>query len=179
MATAAQVPVDPAPLVFLPGGASAEGCSAQWATRAAVRAYSAPTPQSRHLRTVDADRRVDANDYSESLTAVLERGLVRARRAVEVTGVRLGTEESVRLRLAPGDELEVLADAAEESAYFVVDGVTFAGFVPGYYGGDEVEVLRRPVTELWVRLVAHSDDRPAAWLNTAQAGMAPRESFCL
>jgi hypothetical protein len=30
-----------------------------------------------------------------------------------------------------------------------------------------------------VRLVEHAADRPASWVNTAQAGMAPREEFCL
>ncbi|NNF38462.1 MAG: hypothetical protein HKN71_07335 [Gemmatimonadetes bacterium] len=179
VAAAAQVPVNPSPRIVLPGGAEAEGCSDQWATRAAVHAYSAATAQSRRLRTVGADRRVDANDYSESLTVVLEAGFARATRAIEVTGVRLGTDERVRLALGPGDVLTILADGPEESVYVAVEGVAYAGFVPGYYGGEGLEVVRRPATEVWVRLVAHSEDRPAAWLNTAQAGMVPREPFCL
>ena len=115
VAAAAQLPVDPAPQTFLPGGAGAEGCYEQWATRAAVRAYSAPTPASRPIRTIDGDRRVDANDYSESLTAVLQRGLVRALRPVEVRGARLGGGPTESIRLDRGDELEILADGPEES----------------------------------------------------------------
>lgn len=179
LAAAAQVPVDPSPRIVLPGGAEAEGCSNQWATRAAVHAYSAATPQSRRLRTVDADRRVDANDYSEALTVVLEAGFARATRAIEVAGVRLGTEEPARFTLEPGDVLTILADGPEESVFFAVEGIAYAGFVPGYYGGDGLEVVRRPATEVWIRLIAHSADRPAAWLNTAQAGMVPREPLCL
>ena len=171
---------EPLPVSFLPGGAGDEGCYAQWATRSAVRAYSAPTPMSTVLRTVDAERRIDANDYSESLTAVLEAGLARVRRPITAEASRLGTRAPERLLLSPGDEVAVLAPGAEGSLVFSVRGETYVGFLPGYddRSGD-VEVIRRPVTELWVRLIEHGPDRPAAWVNTAQAGMAPREAFCL
>ncbi len=169
----------PLPVTFLPGGAADEGCYAQWSTRSAVRAYSAPTPASTFLRTVDAERRIDANDYSESLTAVLEPGLVRVRQPITAEASPWGGRSMERLLLSPGDEVTVLAPGAEGSVTFGVRGQTYSGFLPGYSGGDEVEVVREPVTELWVRLVAYSDDRPAAWVNTAQAGMAPREPFCL
>lgn len=169
----------PLPVTFLPGGAGAEGCYAQWSTRSAVHAYSAPTTASERLRTIDAERRVDANDYSESLTAVLERGLVRARQDVQLQGAQLGTGRSEAIRLSRGDELTVLAAGPEESVYFAFGTAIYVGFVPGFYGGPEVEVIRQPVTELWVRLIEHDAERPASWINTAQAGMAPRESFCL
>lgn len=174
----AQGGADPYPVTFLPGGAGAEGCYAQWATRSAVQAFSAPTPVSRPLRTIDAERRIDANDYSESLTAVLQPGRVRARRPVEVRGVRLGTERTETIALALNDELEVLAAGPEESVFFVFGTGVYSGVVPGFYGGDGVEVVREPVTELWVRLVEHDAERPASWINTAQAGMVPREPFC-
>ena len=82
------------------------------------------------------------------------------------------------MRLALNDDLEVLAPGPEESVYFAFANGVYAGVVPGFYGGDGVEVVRQPVTELWVRLVEHGEERPAAWLNTAQAGMVARESFC-
>lgn len=169
----------PLPVTFLPGGAGAEGCYMQWSTRSAVKAYSAPTPVSYELRTVDAERRIDANDYSESLTAVLEPGLIRLRQSVEAEGTRLdGVGDFETFRLGPGDEVVILAYGPEESVYFERNGLVYAGFVPGSYGGTLAEVVREPVTELWVRLIAYSDDRPASWVNTAQAGMAPREPFC-
>lgn len=177
-AVAAQPALDPLPVTFLPGGAGSEGCYAQWSTRSAVHAYSAPTVASRRLRTVDGQRRVDANDYSESLTAVLQPGLVRATRLVEVRGARLGSPRDRTLQLGAGDELEILAEGPEEAVYFTLDGAVYNGFVSGYYGGGGLEVVRRPVTELWVRLVDYGEGRPASWLNTAQAGMAVREPFC-
>jgi hypothetical protein len=178
LAALAQSP-GPLPVTFLPGGAGAEGCYDQWSTRSAVTAYSAPTTVSEAIRTIDAERRIDANDYSESLTAVLEPGLVRAREALQVEGVRLGTGRSESIRLSRGDELSLLARGPEESVYFAFGTGVYAGFVPGLYGGGPVEVVREPVTEVWVRLVEHAADRPASWVNTAQAGMAPREEFCL
>lgn len=168
----------PFPVLFLPGGAGAEGCYAQWSTRSAVAAYSAPTPVSERLRTVDAERRIDANDYSESLTAVLETGLIRLRQSVEAGGVRLGRDGYETFSLRAGDEVTLLAYGPEESVYFERNGAIYSGFVPGSYGGEVADLVRRPVTELWVRLVSYGDDRPASWVNTAQAGMAPREPFC-
>lgn len=169
---------DPLPVRFLPGGAGAEGCYAQWSTRSAVRAYSAPTESSRHLRTIDGERRIDANDYSESLTAVLEPGLLRFRQPAEIEGTRLSTGQTETVPLSINDELVVLSAGPDESVYFAFGGGVFAGAVPGFYGGDHAEMVRQPVTEVWVRLVEHGEDRPASWINTAQAGMAPREPFC-
>ncbi len=174
----AQAPADPLPVTMLPGGAGVEGCYAQWATRSAVRAFSAPTDQSRHTRTVDAERRVDANDYSESLTAVLRPGRARARGPLQFDAYRLGTRRTETVRLSMNDELEILALGPEESVTFAFGSGVYVGTVAGVYGGDGVDVVRRPVTELWVRLVEHGEDRPAAWLNTAQAGMVEREPFC-
>jgi len=171
-------PADPFPVTFLPGGASAEGCSAQWATTSAIHAYSAPTTASRHLRTIDANRRIDGNDYSESLTAVLRPGLVRARQPVTFQGIRSGSLRMEPIRLAMNDELEILGSAGEESLYFSFGSSVYTGIVPGYYGGDGVEVVRRPVVEVWVRLIEHGPDRPASWINTAEAGMVPRDAVC-
>ena len=62
--------------------------------------------------------------------------------------------------------------------------VTSDGFTTFVYGGrlyearlGDVEVLQAPVTEVWVRLLPR-DDRPAAWLNTAQAGVVAWEPVC-
>lgn len=170
--------VDPIPVSFLPGGASVEGCRRQWQTDAAVRAFSAPTEVARHTRTVDAMRRVDANDYGESLTAVLEPGRARATRALSVAAIRLDRSESSRVELAQGDDVLVLGSAGEEAVFFSYRDVVYVATLPGYYGGEGMEVLARPVTELWVRLIEHDVARPAAWLNTAQAGIAEREASC-
>ncbi|WP_412063134.1 hypothetical protein [Rubrivirga sp. IMCC45206] len=178
LAASAQT-VDAVPVIFLPGGAGAEGCYAQWSTRSAVRAYSAPTRASEHIRTVDGQRRIDANDYSESLTAVLQTGMLRALRITEAEGTPLnGSGDYREVRLGAGDSIEILANGPEESVFFLWEGIAYAGFVPGFYGGDRYEVVRRPVTELWVRLREAGEGRPASWVNTAQAGMAPREAFC-
>ena len=178
LAASGQVTPGPLPVIFLPGGAGAGGCYAQWSTVAPVVAYSAPTEQSDAIRTIDAQRRVDANDYSESLTAVLRPGLVRVREDLAFDAVRVGQERSEAVRLGGGDEIQVLAGAGEGAHYFVVGSATYAGFIPGYYGGDEVEVVRPYIVEIWVRLRSHGDDRPESWLNTAQAGLVEREAFC-
>ncbi len=164
----AQAPLEPLPATFLGGGATAGGCRAQWQTNAPVRAYSAPTDVSAAIRTIEAARRVDANDYSEALTAVLEPGRVRLRAALTVPSTP--GSGAAGLRLAAGEELRVL--------------VTSEGFSTFVYGGrvyearlGDAEVLQVPVTEVWVRLLPR-DDRPAAWLNTAQAGVVTWDPVC-
>ena len=171
---AAQTRVEPLPVTFLPGGASVDGCRRQWQTNGAVTAHSAPTELSRPLRTIDALRRVDANDYSESLSAVLQPGLARATRAVTIDAVRLDRGQRAPIPVGAGDEMLVLGTAAGGEMYFTIAGVAYAGALPA----GAVETVERPVVELWVRLVAHDATRPEAWLNTAQAGMVERERAC-
>lgn len=171
-------PAEPIPVTFLPGGAAFDGCRLQWQTSGPVTAYSAPSAFSRALRTIDGMRRVDANDYSESLTAVLQPGRVRAPRALTLPATRLDRGERAEIRLGAGDELLVLGRAPAGETYFTIAGLTYSGVVPGYGGGTGVETVERPVVEVWVRLVAHDETRPEAWLNTAQAGMVPRERLC-
>ena len=165
---AAQAALEPLPATFLPGGATGGGCRAQWQTTAAVSARSAPTDASAATRTVDALRRVDANDYAEALTAVLEPGRVRLRASLVVPDTP--GSGGPGLRLAAGDELRTLAGQD--------------GFTTFVYGGRlyearlaEADVLQTPVSEVWVLLVPR-DDRPAAWLNTAQAGVVASASAC-
>ncbi len=169
----AQPRVEPLPVTFLPGGAAVEGCRSQWQTSAPVTAYSAPTEASRALRTIDANRRVDANDYTESLTVVLEPGRVRATRAATMPAVRMDRGETSSVTFAAGQELPWLGSAGEASVYLVSGGVVYAGALPA-----GVERAAAPAVEVWVRLVAHGDGRPEAWLNTAQAGMVAREADC-
>ena len=164
----AQAPLEPLPATFLPGGAVAGGCRAQWQTAAAVRARSAPTDIAAATRTIEAARRVDANDYSESLTAVLEPGRVRLS-APLVVPPSPGSPDAA-LRLAAGDELRVLA-VADGYTTFVYGGRVYEARL-----GD-AETLQSPVSEVWVFLVPR-DDRPAAWLNTAQAGVVAWEPVC-
>ena len=179
LATAAASGQTPLPVTFLPGGASDEGCYAQWVTTSAVRAYSAPSEQSRHVRTVDADRRIDANDYSESLTAVLEPGLVRANRDVVAVGRELRNGQDRTFRLTRGDEVVLLSSGSAGALTLSVDGVVFVGSVDGLENGSgDVDVARLPVLEVWLRLIEHGPGRPAAWVNTALAGMVPNEPFC-
>jgi hypothetical protein len=179
---AAQSMPEPLPVVYLPIGGQQEECRQQWQTDAAVRAYSAPTEASRPIRTIDALRRVDANDYTEALTAVLRNGRARARAAMRIPdAVNLTTARTGPLALAAGEEFEVLARAPEGVGYFLYRGALYAGTVPGFSvqaAGPQVDMLAQPVTELWVRLVEHGADRPAAWLNVAQAGIVEREGFC-
>jgi hypothetical protein len=180
--TSAQRPPEPLPVVYLPLGGQQEECRQQWQTNAAVRAYSAPTEVSRYIRTIDGLRRVDANDYTEALTAVLRNGRVRARTALRLSdALNLTNDRSGPIAVATGEEFEVLARAPEGQAYFLYRGNLFVGSVPGFSvqaSGPSVEVISEPVTELWVRLVEHGADRPAAWLNVSQAGVVEREGFC-
>ena len=159
----AQAPLEPLPATLLPGGAETAGCRAQWQTTAAIEARTAPTAVSTGARTIEARRRVDANDYSESLTAVLQPGRVRLTAPVRVGGVPA-------LDLVAGEEIRVLAQSG--------------GFWTFAYGGrlyrdrlDGAAVVQEPVTETWVFLVPR-DARPAAWLNTAQAGVIPWDADC-
>lgn len=169
---------DPLPVWFLPGGAETEECYAQWSTTYAVQAYSAPTAMSERLRTIDADRRIDANDYSESLTAILEPVVVLATSAMTVPGSRWGSQDSADVQILPGREILILSFGEEGLATFVYDGRVYQGYDGDLPPSDPSTLPGPGSTELWVRLVAHSADRPAAWLNTAQAGMVPREAFC-
>lgn len=176
---AAAAQVDPIPVTYLPGGAIDAGCHAQWTTTGAAPAFSAPTPASRRVRTVEAQRRVDANDYSEALLAVLQPGRVRARRAVsfEAFSVERGGRETVQL--APGDEMDLLAYAGDGETYLAVDGALFrSAAVPDYDGGSALERVQEGVVELWVHLRDHGPDRPASWFNTSQAGVVVREPYC-
>ena len=168
--------VDPTPVVYLPGGASVEECRRQWQTSATVRARTAPLAFARVSRTIDANRRVDANDYTEAVRVVLQPGLVRARRAIVLRA--FGTD-AVRVELAAGETLDVLARSAEGAAEFVWRGAVVRGELPGFSvstsdPASELETVREPFVELWVRLVEHDADRPAAWLNTSQAGVIER-----
>ena len=173
---------DPGPVVFLPGGAQVEECRRQWQTSAAVQARSAPLPFASAIRTVDGLRRVDANDYTEAVRAVLQTGRVRARRDIVLRGDALAGS-AVRVELAAGETLDVLARGVEGTALFAWRGAVVQGELPGFSiqtadAASELETLREPVVETWVRLVQHDADRPAAWLNTSQAGVTEREGFC-
>ena len=181
---AAQTVIDPAPVVYLPGGANVEECRRQWQTSAAVLARTAPMAIAAASRTVDGARRVDANDYTEAVRAVLQTGEVRARTATVLRAAPVyPMGETVRIELAAGETVPVLARDAEGSALFVWNGRIHAGELPGFSvstssPSDELDTVREPFVETWVRLVEHDADRPAAWLNTGQAGVVEREGFC-
>lgn len=177
---AAQAP-DPTPVVYLPGGASVEECRMQWQTTAAVRARTAPVAFAKVIRTIDGNRRVDANDYTEAVRVVLQPGVLRARRPIVLRA--FGRGESERIELDAGETLDVLDTIGEGAAEFVWRGAVYQGELPGFSvqtsdPASELEVVRAPFVELWVRLVEHDEERPAAWLNTGQAGVIERTSDC-
>ena len=97
---------------------------------------------------------------------------------MEIVGARIGTRGAVQWSVPAGQEITLLAYgiSPNDAVFLGPEDRVHVGFLPESRA--EVEEVSRPVTELWVRLVAHSADRPAAWVNTAQAGMAPREPFC-
>lgn len=169
----AQIRVDPLPVTVVPGGAEADGCRRQWQTSNAVPARSAPTDASRVLRTIDAMRRVDGNDYTEALTVVLQPGRLHAPQAATLRAVHLERGTTVSLPVAAGQEIVWLGSAGRTDAHMLVDGVVYAATLPA-----GVERIALPAVEVWVRLVAHGEGRPEAWLNTAQAGMIEREPAC-
>ena len=181
---AAQTVLDPTPVVHLPGGANVEECRRQWQTSAAVRARTAPLAIAAASRTIDGARRVDANDYTEAVRAVLVPGEVRARRATVLRAAPVyPLGETVRIELGAGETLSVLARTAEGTAEFLWQGRVHQGELPGFSlstgtPATELETVREPFVETWVRLVEHDAERPAAWLNTSQAGVVERESFC-
>ena len=181
--SAAQI-VDPTPVVYLPGGAHVEECRRQWQTSAAVRARTAPLAIAAASRTIDGARRVDANDYTEAVRAVLQPGLVRARRTTVLRASPVyPTGQPVRIELAAGETLTVLARGPEGTAEFLWEERTYQGELPGFSvrtasPEDELDTVREPFVETWIRLVEHDAERPAAWLNTSQAGMVEREGFC-
>lgn len=162
--------LDPIAVTFLPGGAESLDCRLQWQTRAPVVARSAPTDLADAIRGIDAMRRVDANDYTEALTAVLEPGRARAAAPFVVEDAApLSGGSSVALRIGAGETISFLTEGRPQT--FVYLGRTYRGTLDG------LEVVSRPVAELWVRLVPR-EDRPAAWLNTAQAGIVPWDPSC-
>ena len=180
--TSAQVVIDSVPVVYLPGGATVEDCRRQWRTDAAVRAYTAPTFVSEAVRTVDAQRRVDGNDYSESLTAVLQSGLVQTTAPLTLFATQQGTRDEERVVFSAGEEIEVLGIQGEGVAFFTHEGTVYSAEIPGYSIrtglADEVEVLSDAVRETWVFLVDYGEGRPASWLNVSQAGLVERETTC-
>lgn len=178
----AQVVIDPIPVIYLPGGATLEDCRRQWQTEAPVRAYTAPTFVSAAVRTIDANRRVDANDYTESITAVLQAGRVRAQAPLSIEAVRLGAQGVETIEFGSGEEFEILGIEGEGIGYFSHRGAVYAGEIPGYSirtgEADEVDVVRDAVRETWVFLISHGADRPRSWLNVSQAGMIERVEAC-
>ena len=181
-AASAQVLIDSVPVVYLPGGAQLEECRRQWRTEAAVRAHTAPTFVSDAVRTVDANRRVDGNDYTESITAVLQTGRVRVRQALTLDAYQQGTGARESISYRAGEEIEILGIEGEGLGYLAHNGSVYSAEIPGYSirtgGADEVEVLRDAVRETWVFLVDYGEGRPASWLNVSQAGLFERETTC-
>lgn len=155
-------------------------CSSEYTTTQAVQAYAEPRAASRALRTVEAQRRIDANDYTEDLFVVTRPGIAVARRDVSL--VDWGYHNSSRrtsgpLRIPRGTRVELLGGGFEAYGIFRFGGTTYSGLgVPTmeWMAEDsdprDFTVESWPTVEHWVRLSARSG-RPAAWLNASQPGV--------
>ena len=144
--------------------------------------YSEPTESSEHIRTVDANRRIDWNDRSEALTVVIRPAVFRALQDVTINGFDQSTSNEATLHLVAGDRLEVLAYAGEGDSYFRRDGNVYIGHTPGIgnvvTGLNELfELELEPVIQIWVRLIDHGG-KPRAWVNVSQPGVVAYGSHC-
>ena len=164
------------------GGTGDDGCQANYRTTQAVFGYSEPTESSEHIRTVDANRRIDWNDRSEALTVVIRPAIFRALQDVTINGSDPSTSDEVTIHLATGDRIEVLAYAGEGDSYFRRDGNVYIGHTPGIgsvvTGLNELfELETEPVIQIWVRLIDHGG-KPRAWVNVSQPGVEAYGSHC-
>ena len=164
------------------GGTGDDGCFANYRTTQAVFAYSEPTESSEHIRTVDANRRIDWNDRSEALTVVIRPAIFRALQDVSINGYDQSSSSETTLHLVEGDRLEVLAYAGEGDSYFRRDGNVYIGHTPGIgnvvTGLNELfELELEPVIQIWVRLIDHGG-KPRAWVNVSQPGVEAYGSHC-
>ena len=164
------------------GGTGDDGCFANYRTTQAVFGYSEPTESSEHIRTVDANRRIDWNDRSEALTVVIRPAIFRALQDVSIAGDDQSTSDETTIHLAIGDRIEVLAYAGEGDSYFRRDGNVYVGHTPGIgsvvTGLNELfELELEPVIQIWVRLIDHGG-KPRAWVNVSQPGVEAYGSHC-
>ena len=164
------------------GGTGDDGCQANYRTTQAVFGYSEPTESSEHIRTVDANRRIDWNDRSEALTVVIRPAIFRALQDVTINGSDPSTSDVTAIHLATGDRIEVLAYAGEGDSYFRRDGNVYIGHTPGIgsvvTGLNELfELETEPVIQIWVRLIDHGG-KPRAWVNVSQPGVEAYGSHC-
>lgn len=165
------------------------GCSHRWRTTRAVPAYAQPNTSSRRVRTVEADRRIEPSDRTESVRVLRAYGRVRTRRAFTLQAITAGRQAgqylTTTLTLPAGAVLQTMWYAGGEGSDFRYRGVEYRGDVlserwmvreyPEY--ARDFEALSYPAVENWVRLAARGD-RPAAWLNVDQRGVAEMEDQC-
>lgn len=166
----------------VPGGTGDDGCQANYRTTQSVVAYSEPSSMSDHIRTVDANRRVDWNDRSEALTVVIQPAIFRATERVTLHGVSENASSPATIHISEGNRVEVLAYAGEGDSYFRVNGDVFVGYAPGIGDvttglNDSFELETEPIVEVWVRLIDHGG-KPRAWVNVSQPGVEPYSSYC-
>ena len=186
------VPPPPAGgIAALPGiGDDGEGgCYLRWATTAPVRAYAEPTSSSEHIRTVDANRRIEPDGRIESLRVLKEYGRARLRRTVRLDVIRKGelTGRYYRgqIRLPAGSVIQTMWYAGSEGSDFVYDGEEMRGDVPAEAWitraypsyARTFEVLSYPAVEEWVRLTPRPG-QPAAWVQVNGSGVAKNGAEC-
>lgn len=166
----------------VPGGTGDDGCQANYQTSQSILAYSEPSDASDHIRTVDANRRIDWNDRSESLTVVVRPAIFRATQSVSMSGAPQSGGGATTLNLSAGDRIEVLAYAGEGDSYFRQNGNVYVGYAPGIGDvitglNDVFELESEAIFEVWVRLIGHGG-KPEAWVKINQPGITAYGSHC-
>lgn len=165
------------------------GCNYRWRTTARVPAYAEPDASSRRVRTVEADRRIDPNDRTESLRVLRSYGRARTRRPFTLQAITAGRRANeyltTTLTLPAGAEVETMWYGGSEGSDFRYQGVEYRADVPAErWQWDEepgyrrdFEPVRYPAVENWVRLVAR-EGRPAAWVDVTGRGVVRAGSVC-
>ena len=165
------------------------GCFSRWRTTARVPAYAEPNTSSRRVRTVEANRRIDPNDRTESLRVLRSYGRARTRRAFTLQAITAGRQAgqylTTTLTLPAGAVLETMWYAGSEGSDFRYRGVEYRGDVLSERWmlseypelGRDFEVLSYPVVENWVRLAARGD-RAAGWVNVSGSGVTEAGEVC-
>lgn len=138
-----------------------------------IAGHAEPRASSRRVRTVDAGRRIEGNDWNESLTVTVRAGLHRALRTTPLTAlVHHGRvrfldgaddgEEVGAVVVGRGQTVEILSGGGEGRAMVRVDGVVYLSD-GGELWGDAFEEVRQITEQVWLRLTP-KPGRPAAWI---------------
>ncbi len=145
-------------------------CGSIYVTSRAVQAYAEPRAVGAPIRQVDAGRRVEPNDVTETLTVVLSPGVSITRQAFE--------PGEAGFTIPRGTRVELFGEAGDGAQIFRVGGTMHTAYagLPSDAASVTADTRRLytiesfPRVEVWVRLRARPG-KPAAWLNTSQPGI--------